>query len=41
MKINHSLSKIHFKQTKYFIEYRHNTLCQQTDMKDNDKNHQV
>jgi hypothetical protein len=33
-------SKIHLKQTKYFIEYRHNTICQQTDMKDSDKNHQ-
>jgi len=34
-------SKIHLKQTKYFIEYRHNTICQQTDMKDSDKKHQV
>ena len=30
-------SEIHLKQTKYFIEYRHNTICQQIDMKDSDK----
>jgi len=34
-------SKIHLKQTKCFIEYRYNTICQQTDMKDSDKKHQV